>query len=239
MLAMKAVLLDVDGTLLQSNVAHARSWADAFAERGYDIPTTRIVPLIGMGGDKLLDALAPGMGPADGGAGEAIAMRRSEIFRSRYLAGCRPTNGARALLLYLRDCGMRLVVASSAGGEELSGLLGAAQVADLIENAATTDDARHSKPDPDIVRAALRKAAVSPSDAIMLGDTPYDVAAARRAGVRVVAVRCGGWSEPHVRADAICNDPDEICRFLQAPSGHASLKWLFGATALHGSVQTS
>lgn len=221
---MKAVLLDIDGTLLDSNRFHAASWSDALREFGYDIPAERVLPLIGMGGDKLMDELVPGMKPDDGAKGEQIAIKRMEVFKSRYLQHCKPTRGARDLLLELRRRGLRLVVATSAKGDELKDLLQAARVDDLIEGAATSDDAAGSKPDPDIVRAALKKSGVKPTEAIMLGDTPYDVEAAHKAGVRIIAVRCGGWAEPRLLAEGVYDDPAQILAFLTSASDHASLK---------------
>ena len=109
----------------------------------------------------------------------------------------------------LRDDGFRLVIATSASGEELQGLLEQAGVDDLIHEAASSSDADHSKPDPDIVVAALQKAGVAPDAAVMLGDTPYDIESAGKAGVRTIAFRCGGrWGDDAFEgAAAIYDDP--------------------------------
>src|SRR5436190_865668 len=129
----RAVILDVDGTLVDSNDAHAHAWVDAFAESGRMVPFAHIRSLIGMGGDKLVDA------------------------------------------------------------------------------AASRDEAPHSKPDPDIVRAALARTGCAAQDVIMLGDTPYDIEAAHRTGLGTIALRCGGWSDQALRgAVAIYDDPADL-----------------------------
>lgn len=209
------ILLDVDGTLLESNDAHAASWVDAFRAYGYAFEKNDLRPLIGMGGDKIMATLVPGLAPDDGQLGQKIAEKRTRIFSAEYLPKLKATRGARELLIELKGRGCALVVATSAKGEELAALLRAARIDDLIERSATSDDAQESKPDSDIVHAALDKAHAKPSDAIMIGDTPYDILSAQGAGVRIVAVRCGGWHEPELDdADAIYDDPADILAHL-------------------------
>jgi HAD superfamily hydrolase (TIGR01509 family) len=144
-----------------------------------------------MGGDKLLPHVA-GIDAASP-EGERLAERRGEIFLSRYLPHLQPFPRVRELLERLARDGFRLVVATSARERELAPLLERAGVADLIARATSSDDAERSKPDPDIVAAALRRSKAPASAAVMIGDTPYDVEAATRAGVQIVAVECGGW----------------------------------------------
>lgn len=210
-----AVLLDIDGTLLDSNDAHAASWSDALRAYGYLISATEIRPLVGMGGDKVMATLVPGLAPDDGGLGQKIAEHRSRIFSADYLQRCKPTPGARDLLVELQRRGCSLVMATSATGGDLKALLRAAGIADVIDAAATSDDAEASKPDPDIVHAALKKARLSAERATMIGDTPYDLLAAHAAGVQIVAVRCGGWKEPELsEAQAVYDDPADILHHL-------------------------
>jgi HAD superfamily hydrolase (TIGR01509 family) len=185
------VILDVDGTLVDSNDAHARAWADAFAEAGIDVPFDRIRRAIGMGGDKLLPHVAK-IG-ADSLLGERLSARRGEIFTARYLAGVQPFPRVRELLERFADDGFTIVVASSATKSDLRALLAQAGVADLVARQTSSDDAEESKPDPDIVLAALKRVGAAPGAAVMLGDTPYDVEAALRAGIRIVGVESGGW----------------------------------------------
>jgi phosphoglycolate phosphatase-like HAD superfamily hydrolase len=189
----RGVLLDIDGTLLDSNVAHARAWVDALVEAGVDVDLSRVRPLIGKGGDKLLPEVAGIDG--DSPRGKAIASRSKVIFAERYLAGCHPFPLARELVERTRADGLTVVVATSASKTELDALLDAAGVRDLIEGASTSSDAKRSKPDPDIVRAAVARSELPPEALLMLGDTPYDVEAAARAGVAAIALRSGGWGD--------------------------------------------
>jgi HAD superfamily hydrolase (TIGR01509 family) len=214
---LKAVILDVDGTLIDSNDAHAHAWVDAGAEFGHEIAFGEVRRLIGMGGDKVLPAVT-GL-EEESEEGERIKERRGEIFRSRYLAQLQAFPRARELLERFRADGLALVVASSASKDDLGKLLKQAGIADLIEAKADSDDAEESKPDPDIVRAALDGAGCAPGEAVMLGDTPYDVEASRRAGVPCVALRCGGWGDADLAdAVAIYDDPaDLLARYDQSP----------------------
>jgi phosphoglycolate phosphatase-like HAD superfamily hydrolase len=210
-----AVILDVDGTLVDSNDAHARAWVDAFNEAGIDVSSERVRRAIGMGGDKLMPHVA-GLRD-DSREGSSISRRRGEIFRERYLPHVAAFPRVRDLVRRFGEDGYTVVVASSAQAEELSPLLEIAGISDLIAAASSSSDARRSKPDPDIVRAALQRSGASAGQAIMLGDTPYDVEAARRAGIAIVGVESGGWGpddllgavEVHPGAAAICANYDE------------------------------
>lgn len=205
----EVAILDVDGTLIDSNGAHARSYVDAATEMGLEMDLEATRRAIGKGGDRLLPEVA-GVSE-DSSDGEQLTRRKKEIFRSRYLPHLQPTPGARALLHRLRDDGVKLVVASSASEDELGPLLERAGLRDLIQNTTSSDDAEESKPAPDIVVAALNKANCPAERAVMLGDTPYDVEAAIHAGVRVIAVRCGGWDDDALHgAVAIYDDPADI-----------------------------
>jgi HAD superfamily hydrolase (TIGR01549 family) len=200
------VLLDVDGTLIGSNAAHAEAWTQAFREHGVTVDIGRIRPLIGMGADKLLPAVASVS--EDSPLGQAIGRRKKTIFET-FLPGLQPTPGARPLLEYLLERGTQLVIATSADDREMEALLQRAGVDDLLPQRASRDDASESKPDPDIVHAALTRFSARPESSVMIGDTPYDIEAARRAGIGAIALRCGGhWSDGDLRnAVAIFDDP--------------------------------
>jgi HAD superfamily hydrolase (TIGR01509 family) len=207
--SLKAVLLDIDGTLIDSNDAHAHAWVDAGAEFGYDIRFEHVRWLVGMGGDKVLPELTGQQ--EDSPQGEQILARRGEIFRQRYLPQLHAFEGARELLETLSADGLKLVAATSASEEDLKGLLEQAGIGDLIDEAANSDDAEESKPAPDIVEAALRRAGIGAGQAIMIGDTPYDIGAARRAGVPIVAFLCGGWEAEELRgAIALYDGPADL-----------------------------
>jgi HAD superfamily hydrolase (TIGR01509 family) len=190
---LEGVIFDIDGTLVDSNDAHAQSWVDTFAEAGYDVPFDVVRPLIGMGADKLLPKTIGVKHESE--EGKKLIKRRSGIFRKKYLPTLRPLEGSRALVLRVRSDGLKAIVATSAKDEELKGLLEAAEVADLMEEKATASDAKRSKPDPDIVEAAIEESGISPRNLVMIGDTPYDIEAATRAKVRTIAFRSGGWSD--------------------------------------------
>ncbi|MGH9371833.1 MAG: HAD family hydrolase, partial [Vicinamibacterales bacterium] len=167
-----AIILDVDGTLVDSNDAHARAWLDAFAEAGLDVPPERVRRAIGMGGDKLMPHVS-GLSE-DSSEGRRISERRGEIFRARYLSQVRPFPRVRDLVERFARDGFTIVVASSAKESDLCLLLEIADVADLIESPTSSDDAERSKPDPDVVQAALQESGATPDRTVMLGDTPYD-----------------------------------------------------------------
>jgi HAD superfamily hydrolase (TIGR01509 family) len=213
----KAVLFDIDGTLIDSNDAHARAWVAALAEAGYEVPFERVRPLIGMGGDRVLPELVPGLSD-ETEPGKSITKRRLAIFKERELPHLRPTRGARELLEAVRARGARIVMATSAKGAELKDLLAVGDFEPLVDDASTSDDADSSKPAPDIVTASLKKANVAPNEAVMVGDTKYDVEAAHNAGVACVALLCGGNSADSLRgADALYADPAELAGRLEDP----------------------
>jgi HAD superfamily hydrolase (TIGR01509 family) len=205
----KAVIFDIDGTLIGSNDAHANAWVQAITESGRRVEFSRVRPLIGMGGDKLLPKVT-GLS-IDSPEGKAIADRRGEIFRRDFLPELQPTRGARRLLEWLRDERMKLVVATSAEEDEVQGLLQVAGAEKMFEATASGDDAERSKPDPDIVQAAIARANCPLAETIMVGDTPYDVEAALRAGIEIIGLRSGGWSDRELYgATAVYADPADL-----------------------------
>jgi HAD superfamily hydrolase (TIGR01509 family) len=218
--AYRTVIFDIDGTLVDSNDAHALAWVKALREHGFLVDFAQVRWLIGMGGDKLLPALTDL--DSESAEGRAITARRRTLFMHEHLPMLRPTGGALALVQRLHKEGLTLVVATSAEREEVNGLLEVAGVAHLFDRAASSDDAERSKPDPDIVHAALRQSGSQASEAIMIGDTPYDVKAATQAGVGLIAVRSGGWwvDEALAGAMAIYDSPAD----LLARIGHSPLR---------------
>lgn len=217
-MAVQGVILDVDGTLVLSNDAHAQAWVDAFAEHGYEVSFEQVRPLIGMGGDQVIPQMVPGLSDEEGD-GKAVSERRKELIINRYGPNLRPTDGARQLVQYMKDAGLQLIIASSATSQELSVLLRTAQVDDLLDEATTSSDAESSKPAPDIVEAALSKLNMEPSQVLMIGDTPYDIESAGGAGVSMIAVRCGGFDDAQLAgAMAIYDDPaDLLAHYANSP----------------------
>ena len=190
---VRAVLFDLDGTLVDSNDFHVDAWQRVFREGGHAVDRDRIAGQIGKGGDLLVPALLPGAPRAEQ---ERLAQRHGEVFKARYLDLVRPFPGAAALLRRVADSGRKVVLASSASGEELEHYVGLLGVADVLTATTSKDDVATTKPAGDIFAAALAKAGVSPRRAIVIGDTPYDIAAAAKCGVAAVAVRSGGFDEP-------------------------------------------
>jgi HAD superfamily hydrolase (TIGR01509 family) len=217
-MAVQGVILDVDGTLVLSNDAHAQAWVDAYAEYGYEVSFNKVRSLIGMGGDQLMPKVTPEL-TKDEGDGKAISERRKELIINRYGPKVVPTNGARQLIQRMKDDGLRLIIASSATSQELEVLLKAASVDDLINEVTSSSDAEASKPAPDIVEAALNKLQMQPDQVLMLGDTPYDIQSASAAGVGVIAVRCGGFDDAALaEAKAIYDDPaDLLMHYADSP----------------------
>lgn len=210
MAAVEAALVDVDGTLLVSNDAHARAWQRAFARYGFEVSHTRLRRLVGMGGEKILATVGSSLSDQTQ-PGKSIAALHLQIFLDEYVQTLPPAPGGRALLERLRAAGIKRIVATSANRKELSAILDAALVADQFDIETTSDDVDRSKPDADVIHAALGKGRVDRGNAVYIGDTPYDVEACRRAGVRCIAVRCGGWNDDELAgAAAIYNDPADI-----------------------------
>ncbi|HEX2643109.1 MAG TPA: HAD family hydrolase [Thermoanaerobaculia bacterium] len=217
----RGILLDVDGTLVDSNDTHADAWVRALRENGYDVSFEKIRPLMGMGGDNLLPT-AVGL-DKESEEGKKISERRGEIFRE-LLPTIRPFPGTRELISFLQKSGFQVVVATSAPDQEVDPLLEIAQVRDLIPQQTTADDAENSKPDPDIIHAALRRLGLPAEETVLLGDTRFDIEAAAKAGVGTIALRCGGaTNEELAGAIAIYEDPEDLLeRFEASPLAQAA-----------------
>jgi HAD superfamily hydrolase (TIGR01509 family) len=220
MARIRAVLFDIDGTLLDSNDAHAHAWLDSLRGHGRSVPFDLLRSKIGMGGDRLLEEVASI--DHESVDGRSITERRTLILKAHYLPDLGPFHGARVLVDRLRSRGLICAAVSSAAGEDLADLLRAAGVADLMDVVVSADDVDASKPDPDLVEAALDKIGVSADEAIMIGDTPYDIEAGQRAGVPVIVLRCGGgWTDRDFKdAVAIYDDPEHLSSELDSSPLH-------------------
>ena len=208
----KAVIFDVDGTLVDTNDFHAASWAEAFRRFGHAVPEAEIRGQIGKGSDQLMPFFLPP--EVVEREGEAIAEARSKLFMQDYIGRARAFPGVRALFERLRGEGQRILLASSAKGEELERYKEIAQIGELIDGATSADDAESSKPSPDIFQAALAKLKPLPAEAaIVVGDSPYDAEAAGKAGLRCVGLLCGGFPEAVLREAgciALYRDPADL-----------------------------
>jgi HAD superfamily hydrolase (TIGR01509 family) len=184
-------LFDVDGTLVDSNYLHSVTWWQAFAQAGHSVPMAAIHRAIGMGSDQLLDALLPGS--RDTGADSGIRTAHGALYAT-YWSRLKPLSGAAELLRACRKSGMRVVLASSADPPEFAVLRAALDAEDAIDDATSAADVGRSKPAPDLVQVALRKAGARPEQAVFVGDTVWDVKACQRAGVPCIGLRSGGIS---------------------------------------------
>jgi HAD superfamily hydrolase (TIGR01509 family) len=192
----RAVLLDVDGTLVDTNYHHVVAWARALAHFDLHPPMWRIHRGIGMGGDHLVAALCGD--EAEQRHGDDIRATETERY-GELIAEVRPLPGARELLLALRDAGRTLVLASSAKSQEVTHYVGLLQAAELVDGITNAGDVDKTKPDPDIVEGALASAGVDADEAVFVGDSRWDCEAAGRAGVTCLAVMTGGYGEDELR----------------------------------------
>jgi len=213
----RGIILDVDGTLIDSNDAHARSWAHALRQFGYTVAYEQVRQWIGMGGDHLLPKAA--QLEKDSEEGKQIAKRYLEIFKADYLPHLKPLPGASALVEHLKRSNFRIAVGSSAEADVLEALLEITRVKDFIEETVSSKDVANSKPAPDVILVVLDRLQLSPGDVVMLGDTPFDIASATKAGVRTIALRSGGWTDADLcEALAIYDDPaDLLAHYGQSP----------------------
>jgi HAD superfamily hydrolase (TIGR01509 family) len=189
---MGTAILDIDGTLVDTNYHHAVAWYRAFRQHGFTIPLWRIHRAIGMGGDQLVGALA-----GDGFEREqGDAVRTAETVLYMQLIGeVQPLTGARALIEDLKSSGHTVVLASSAKPDELEHYLTLLDARSLVDGWTDASDVEQTKPEPDLVLAALERSGAKPKDAVMIGDSVWDCRAAKRARVRSVGVLTGGFSE--------------------------------------------
>ena len=190
----RAAVLDVDGTLVDTNYQHALCWYRAFRTHGLTIPVWRLHRHVGMGGDKFVSAVA----------GDDVEERLGDELREEWerrfdelIGEVAALEGARDLIVELKERGLAVVLASSAIEKHLDHFLDLLDARDLADSWTTKDDVEESKPEPDLVNAALAKAGTR--DAAMLGDTPWDVEAARKAGLQTVCLMTGGFSEHELR----------------------------------------
>jgi HAD superfamily hydrolase (TIGR01549 family) len=203
-----AAILDIDGTLVDTNYQHTIAWYRAFRQNEVILPLWRIHRHIGMGGDQLVGALA----------GEQVENEKGDDIRAaektlyfELIEEVQPMHGARDLLVDLKDRGHTIVLASSAKEDEVEHYLDLLDARELADDWTTSADVEATKPHPDLVHAAREKA--GGGDAVMVGDTPWDCKAAEGAGVPTIAVLTGGFAESELReagAVAVFESIDEL-----------------------------
>ena len=208
-MAVEAALLDVDGTLIDSNYHHALAWYRAFRRHDIVLPLWRIHRAVGLGGDQLVPSL---VGPKlDEEQGDVIRAARDEIYTGGLIDEVAPLEGGHKLIVELKDRGLHVVLASSSPRNELERYLDLLDARELADAWTTKDDVEATKPEPDLILAALGKATTE--NAVMVGDTPWDVEAASKVGVETLCVITGGWSKQELReagALAVFESVDEL-----------------------------
>jgi HAD superfamily hydrolase (TIGR01509 family) len=213
-----AAILDIDGTLVDTNYHHAVAWFRAFRQHGHVVPIWRIHRHMGMGGDQLVaSVLSPEVEEREG---ESIRTAEKALYLS-FIAEVEPLRGARELLQDLRDRGRRVVLASSAKAVEVDHYLDLLDARELAEGWTTAADVHRTKPEPDLVLAAIEKVGGGP--AVMVGDSTWDCEAAKRAGIDSIAVLTGGFSKTELLeagASAVFGSIDELrLRLDETPFG--------------------
>jgi HAD superfamily hydrolase (TIGR01509 family) len=209
-----AAILDIDGTLVDTNYQHTVAWYRAFEKCGYRPAAWRIHRHIGMGGDQLVEAV----GGAEAEAQHGDEIREAEkTFYAELIDETRPFDGARELIAELKRRGHTVVLASSAHGEDVERYVDDLQVRDLVDDWTTSADVEETKPQPDLVAAALRKG--GELSAVMVGDTVWDVEAAARAEVKTIGLLTGGFAESELRdagAVDVFESPQDLLAHLDS-----------------------
>lgn len=217
---VKAIIFDVDGTLVDTNDLHVAAWVETFRRFGHEVPPEAVRGQMGKGGDQLMPVFLPP--EVLERQGEEISTARKELFLEKYIAQARPFPGLRELFERIRAAGQRAVLASSCKADELEHYKALTGLGDLIEGAVCSEDADRSKPFPDIFQAALdRLAPIGRTEVVVVGDTPFDAEAASKIGLRTVGLLCGGFPEEALRQAgciAIYRDPaDLLANYANSP----------------------
>jgi HAD superfamily hydrolase (TIGR01509 family) len=192
----RIAILDVDGTLVDTNYHHAIAWFRAFRRYDVTVQTWVVHRHIGMGGDQLVAAVAGD--DVEERLGDDIREAEGKLYRE-LIDEVQPMEGARQLIEDLKERDDTVVLASSAKKWEVEHYIELLNVSTLVDAWTTSDDVERTKPEPDLVHAALDKVDGEPEDALLIGDTVWDVEAAHRAGVETLAVRTGGFSEQELQ----------------------------------------
>jgi HAD superfamily hydrolase (TIGR01509 family) len=216
---IRGVIFDLDGTLVDSNELHVLAWHDTFRHFHKDIPLEELRKQIGKGGDQYLPEFLNEKEMRE--FGDEADKYRGQVFKKNYLQHVKPFPKVRELFERLRADGKKIALASSGKETEVQHYAKLLRVEGLFDSMTTVDQVAQSKPKADVFIAALNLLGVSPGEAVAIGDTPYDVAAAKKIDLRVVGVLCGGFPEQALRdegAVAIFRDPADLLeRYYQSP----------------------
>jgi HAD superfamily hydrolase (TIGR01509 family) len=216
---IRGVILDLDGTLVDSNELHVRAWHETFRHFGKDIPLERLREQIGKGGDQYLPEFLNDREVRE--FGDEMDKYRGRVFQKKYLPQVKPFPKVRELVERLRADGKKIALASSGKDAEVQHYEKLLKITSLVDCRTTADQVAHSKPKPDVFLATLHLLKLPVSEAIAVGDTPYDIDAAKKIGLPVIGLLCGGFPEEVLRdegAAAIFRDPaDLLDRYYQSP----------------------
>ena len=209
---IKALLCDIDGTLVQSNWLHAEAWRLAFAAMDITVEQEEVRRQIGKGGDELIPVFVPWWKRNQ--VEEPLKRYRKYIFQQDFLPQVKPLPKAREFLVHLKQAGIRPALASSADKDELLVYKKIVGMEDLIDEETSANDADRSKPHPDIFTAALERLKLPSKSCMALGDTPYDAEAAGKAGLRTIGVTTGGWSREELLAAGCVEAYESVAELL-------------------------
>jgi HAD superfamily hydrolase (TIGR01549 family) len=216
---IRGVIFDLDGTLVDSNELHVLAWQETFRHFGQEIPIERLREQIGKGGDQYLPVFLDEREMRE--FGEEADKYRGEVFKKKYLSRVKPFLKVRELFERLGADGKKIALASSGKETEVRHYEKLLEIGGLVDSMTTVDQVAQSKPKADVFIAALNMLSLSPSEAVAIGDTPYDVAAAKKIELPTVGVLCGGFPEQALRdegAVAIFRDPADLLeRYYQSP----------------------
>jgi HAD superfamily hydrolase (TIGR01509 family) len=210
---VKAVIFDIDGTLIDSVDLHARAWQEIFLRYGVKTDFQKVRDQIGKGGDKLMKVFLANDQIEN--QGKEIQAEREKLFMRKYLPQVKPFPRLRELFEKLREDDLKIALASSAKDEELQAYKKLTGIEPFLAKATSSDDVAGSKPDPDIFRSARKKLGIDPEEVIAVGDTRYDVESAGKAGMSTIGVLCGGSSAGQLKAAgsiALYQDPADLLR---------------------------
>ncbi|HEX8251673.1 MAG TPA: HAD family hydrolase, partial [Thermoanaerobaculia bacterium] len=212
-LHLKALLLDIDGTLIDSNDKHAHAWVEAFAHFHKEVPFDTIRMQIGKGGDLLVPDMLSAREMRE--FGEKLSKYRGELWKREYMKTVQPFPGVVDAIRAIADRGVKVAFASSSNPNEVEYYVELLGVGDLLEGTTSKGDAEVSKPSPQIFEAALERVKSDPAQTLVVGDTPYDILAAHRIPVAIAAVRCGGFPEESLlKAEYIFDDMTHLVKEL-------------------------
>jgi HAD superfamily hydrolase (TIGR01549 family) len=212
---LQGLLFDIDGTLIDSNDIHAKAWQEAFEHFGKSLPFDLVRSQIGKGGDLLVPDLLNAREMRE--FGEKVKKYRGDLFKKKYMKTIKPFPRMKECLAELQDKGIRFGLASSANPDEVEYYAKLIGVESMIEASTSTEDAEMSKPSPEIFEAALEQLGTKPEYTAVVGDTPYDILAAHRIALPIVAVRCGGFDPKLLaKAEFLFDGVEELVRKIDA-----------------------